>query len=278
MKRDTSRRSVVAIRARIPDLGSKAVNDNSTATPTDIQMLKISSILKDPRLQHRAVIDRDVVAEWANLIRGGTVFPAITVWFDGEQYWLSDGFHRIAATERAELSEISAEIRQGGFADAQWDSYAVNATHGLRRSRTETEAVIQAALQHTKGATLSNVEVAKHLHVAEGTIRYWRKKLSSQVRDDKVRVVTRGGTTYELNTRRIGTSGRGQHTTSRRSLQLDLASMKESSSPTVRRLLIIIEHWVLGQADPTRCLDGIERFVRGHRTDVPQLSKALPRS
>ena len=108
--------------------------------------------------------------------------------------------------------------------------------------------------------------IAKHFHVSEPTVRYLRKRLSSHVDEDGVRLVTRGGTTYELNARKIGTNSKGTRPRSRHSLRVDLAAMKENSSAAARPLLVIIEHWLLGQSESARCLDAIERFLHGQHT------------
>ena len=207
----------------------------------------------------------NIVREYAELMRAGVVFSPIAVFWDGKDHWLSDGFQRIDAAKLEDLSEMRAEIRFGTRSDAQWDSFAANATHGLRRAPAEKERVIQLALQHPNSAEMSNVQIAKHLHIPESTVRYWRKRLSSQRCEDGVRIVTRGKATYSLATTNLGKRIAERSGKPRRDLQIDLAVMKEKASVAVRPLLVIIEHWVRGQSEPARSLDAIERFVRGQQ-------------
>lgn len=42
----------------------------------------------------------------------GVVFPPI-VFFDGADYWLADGFHRLIAAEELGLTEFDADVREG---------------------------------------------------------------------------------------------------------------------------------------------------------------------
>ncbi len=169
-----------------------------------VQSLEICKIRKDGQTQHRSALQFSVIAEYAALMRAGVKFPPIRVWFDGADYWLSDGFQRVGACERIGVHHIKAEIHHGGLSDAQWDSYHANSTHGLRRTRADLEIVIRRALDHPKAATLSTVEIAKHLNLPEVTVRRWRRMLSSSYDEDKVRVVSRGKSTYLLKTADIG--------------------------------------------------------------------------
>jgi hypothetical protein len=143
-----------------------------------IRSLPTSSIQRGGQTQHRLKIDVGIVAAYAALMHEGVEFPAVRVWWDGEKYWMSDGFQRLAAAESVGITEIRAEITCGTLADARWDSYAANALHGARRSREETHLIVQRALQHPNAASSSNMQIAKHLCVSEATVRRLRQRPS----------------------------------------------------------------------------------------------------
>jgi transposase-like protein len=223
--------------------------------------MPISSIRKDGETQHRTATDLALVSTYSDLLQEGTVFPPITVWWDGSYYWLTDGFHRIAAASRAGFTEIMAEVKTGSLADAQWDSYSANYCHGLRWSAPEVQRVIELALAHPNASQRSNVEIAKHLHISENTVRRWRKKLTSPYGEDETRIVTRGCSTYPIATKRIGRSRSARRFKSRQDIRQDLNMMKDKGSPRAQRLLVIIGNWALGCSTPMECLDAIERLV-----------------
>jgi len=246
------------------------MNSVPTAQP-GVQILLISVIRRDGRTQHRVAVDPTIIAEYASLMREGVAFPPVRVWWDGSDYWLSDGFQRVSAAESAGLTQIAAEVLHGILSDAQWDSYAANASHGSRHSWAETEIVIRLALEHSNSATMSNVQIAKHLHLSEATVRRGRQKLSSSPDEDSGRIVTRGKATYLLRTTNIGkASGERRSTKPRRDVRAEIAEIKEKRSLTTCRLLNIIGRWALGEATPARCIDAIERFIRNcHAPDEP---------
>src|SRR5262245_23838542 len=98
-------------------------------------MVPLKDIKADPRAQPRALLDQDLVREYAQLMHEGVPFPPIVVYQDGDlSHWLADGFHRYHAALKAEKTEISAEIRRGTLRDAVLYSAGANATHGKRRS------------------------------------------------------------------------------------------------------------------------------------------------
>jgi hypothetical protein len=113
-----------------------------------IRPIPLSSVRKDGNTQHRAAIVIELVNEYAALMAEGLVFPPIRLWWDGEYYWLADGFHRMAAAAAAGAIEISAEVYNGSQSDAQWDSYAANTAHGLRWTANETQRIVHLALTH----------------------------------------------------------------------------------------------------------------------------------
>jgi hypothetical protein len=62
------------------------------------------------------------VDEYITKMNNGETVPPVTVYFDGEKYWLCDGFHRVRAARTLRRREIEAEIVLGTYADleAEW--------------------------------------------------------------------------------------------------------------------------------------------------------------
>jgi hypothetical protein len=143
--------------------------------------LKPVEIRVDGGTQPRAELLFEVMEEYAEDMRNGVKFPPITVFFDGKDYWLADGFHRVGAHLRAfgEDAPIEVEVIEGTQSDAQWYSYGVNKAHGVRRTNPDKERAVRAALQHAKGAGLSNCQIAEHCGVSEFMVRKHRKASTS---------------------------------------------------------------------------------------------------
>lgn len=169
-------------------------------------MLSLDLVRMDGGTQPRSTLDNAMVNDFANAMITGAMFPPITVFYDGESYWLADGFHRTKAAIEARIVEIEAEIIQGTLDDARWHSFGANQQHGLRRTNDDKQRAVQAALQHPKSQGLSDSAIAKHIGVHHDTVREWRSKLEAScgIRKIEERTVTRNGTTYQQNTANIG--------------------------------------------------------------------------
>jgi len=100
------------------------------------KQLLVESIRVDGQTQSRVKISEVTVGEYAEAMKAdtGAPFPAVTVFFDGTDYWLADGFHRLLAAQRIGRKNIAAEVKEGSRKDAAWASCAANQLHGLRRS------------------------------------------------------------------------------------------------------------------------------------------------
>jgi hypothetical protein len=123
----------------------------------------------------------------------------IVVFFDGTDYWLADGFHRIAAAKAALLDEVEVEVRQGRLRDAKWFSFSVNAEHGYARSRDDVARTLKAIFDDAEWRTIPLREIAQHTRIPEITVRRHHEKLSAsvaQIAKPATRTVTRGGTSY----------------------------------------------------------------------------------
>lgn len=168
--------------------------------------LRIDQIRRDGGTQSRAAINDETVAEYAEAMSDpDTMFPPIIVYFDGREYWLADGFHRLAAWERIGRTEIPAEIRQGDRRRAILHSVAANSAHGLRRTNADKRRAVTVLLSDDEWSRWSNREIARRCAVSDPFVAKMRDDLSANgLQIDVVRRVERGGTTYEQNTANIG--------------------------------------------------------------------------
>ena len=171
-----------------------------------MKTINIEAIRIDGKTQSRAEIHNDTVAEYADALESGTTFPPIIVFFDGVDYWLGDGFHRVHAFRQAGRASINADVREGTQSDAQLFSYGVNTDHGLRRTNADKRKAVTGALQHPVSCKWSDNQIAKHCGVSDKTVSAVRTSIFGNSEDAKPteRTVTRGGTTYTQNTENIG--------------------------------------------------------------------------
>lgn len=138
--------------------------------------LPIAAIRIDGATQPRAQLDSETIEDYAAAMRAGVEFPPVTVFYDGAEYWLADGFHRVnAAGAAAGKKRIAAEVHQGTREDAQWFSYAANQSHGLRRSNADKQRAIRAAIEHAKSKDLSDRQIAEHVGVDHKTVAAIRR-------------------------------------------------------------------------------------------------------
>jgi transposase-like protein len=168
---------------------------------------------KDGGTQPREKLDREHIEDLVRDWKKGDRFEPALAYYDGQSYWLTDGYHRDAALEELGESKILIEIRAGTLEDAKWHSYSVNQHKALKRSNADKQRVVIAALKHPYGVCKSNVQIADHCGVDEGTVRAWRKKLESdgEIESNHARTVTRNGKTYSQNTTNIGSCRQNQH-------------------------------------------------------------------
>ena len=98
------------------------------------KVMNIGALVMDERLQSRTEINEGTVSEYAEAILEGADFPPVLVYFDGINYYLTDGYHRLLAHKRAEKVSILCNVVQGTLRDAIFHSTGVNTDHGMRRT------------------------------------------------------------------------------------------------------------------------------------------------
>lgn len=148
------------------------------------ERVELSLIRTDGGTQPRANIDARLVTEYAEAMAEEFEFPPVTVFFDGRDYWLADGFHRVAAVQALGFEDIACRIRQGTREDAVWFSCGANATHGRRRSNEDKRRAVETALADPRSEQLSNRDLARHCGVSHTYVSKLRRVANGEPLDD----------------------------------------------------------------------------------------------
>lgn len=165
--------------------------------------LALNIIRRDGGTQSRVLLNDEVVGDYAEAMREGVAFPPVVIFFDGTDYWLADGFHRVEAASVAELGEVEADVRQGTRRDAVLFACGANAVHGLRRTNADKRRAVETLLRDEEWAAWSNVKIAKACGVATNTVKNYRDAIMANCQD-AARKVERNGVVYEQDTANIG--------------------------------------------------------------------------
>lgn len=139
-----------------------------------IQTLTIDQIRIDGDTQSRVELDSAATAEFRAAMAEGAKFPPVTVFYDGTNYWLADGFHRVLAI--GEGGKVQADVKKGSQKDAQWFSCASNKSHGIRRTNEDKRKAARMAL--TLHPEMSNRALADHVGVSDPFIMEVRQVLT----------------------------------------------------------------------------------------------------
>lgn len=176
-------------------------------------MLAIDKI-KIEGTQSRVQINESTVSEYAEAIKNGAQFPPVTVFFDGTNFWLADGFHRLLAHKRAGKTEILETREVGGLRDAILYSVSANANHGLRRTNADKRKAVEMLLNDAEWAQWSDNSIAKQCAVSHTFVAGVRASYLATLQDSSpvsaVKTVKRGDTVYQQNTTAIGRDRTGR--------------------------------------------------------------------
>lgn len=144
-----------------------------------IKSVNIKAIRIDGGTQSREKLDQTVVSEYAELFKEGVEFPPISVVFDGTDYYLADGFHRLLAAQSAGKSSINCDVIAGTLRDAILYSLSANHNHGLRRSIEDKRKAVLTMLEDFEWADWSDREIARQCHVSHPFVTKMRASMKS---------------------------------------------------------------------------------------------------
>lgn len=170
-------------------------------------MIEIARVRTDGGTQPRVSLNQETIAEYREAYKAGIKMPPVTLFFDGTDYWLADGFHRFWAAKEAGLTEIYEEIQPGTQRDAILYSLSANSKHGLRRTNADKRKAVQTLLDDPEWSQWSSRDIAKQCAVGHALVDEIRKSSLAEnpVSEGNPRTyTTKHGTTATMQTANIG--------------------------------------------------------------------------
>ncbi|MBK7490851.1 MAG: ParB N-terminal domain-containing protein [Nitrosomonas sp.] len=141
------------------------------------KIIKLSDIVIDAGTQQREKINDEIVAEYAEAMKCGTKFPAMTVFFNGAEYYLVDGFHRYWAHKDAGIEDITADVHEGSKREARLFSAGVNNAHGIRLTNQDKRKAVLVLIEDDEWSEWSDNQIAKHCKVTQPFVSKIRKEV-----------------------------------------------------------------------------------------------------
>lgn len=170
-----------------------------------MKTLNLLNIRIDGGTQARLQLNQDVVAEYAEKMREGEIFPAVTVFFDGSDYWLADGFHRYFATKANAKTSIDCDVENGTQQEAKKYSWKANTRRGLRLNHDDYRNIILAMLQDIEAKEWSNRKIAEWVGVTHTTVNKIKNSLEADSSEPKEKkYINKHGTESVMKTENIG--------------------------------------------------------------------------
>lgn len=148
-----------------------------------MKKLRLDQITTDDRLQHRK-LDVDHINSLLEAVEAGAKLPPVKVVYDGKNYWLFDGHHRLNVARIRKEAEIEAEVYQGDFRMAWEASLGVNDKHGLRRTDRDIHNVLAQVFLDADLSKLNDEAIARRVGCHRHTVMKFRHALQRKAAAD----------------------------------------------------------------------------------------------
>jgi len=157
-------------------------------------ILNLNVLSIDGGTQSRAVINQEQIDNYAQVMAAGDKFPEVTVYFNGLEYYLADGFHRYFATKKLGKTSIGCNVVTGTLREAILFSKGANADNGLPRTNADKRKCVNDMLDDFEWCEWNNVEIAKACRVSAEFVR--KIKAERNIKSESVKYKM-GGKTFE---------------------------------------------------------------------------------
>lgn len=166
--------------------------------------LDIAKIDQEKSVQMREEgVDLAVVTEYADAIRAGEELPPVTVFREGKEYYLADGWHRLKAHESVGEKRIQVHIIPGTHRDAILHAIGANASHGRPRTLADKEKAILFLLNDPEWRQLTDTEMLRKAKINDQSFVY-RVRQKYNLKSAKIKTVMRGGKLTQIDFSNVG--------------------------------------------------------------------------
>jgi len=152
-----------------------------------MEKLSIDKLRTDGGTQIRAKLSDETIEAYAEAYARKTEMPPVTAFYDGEAYWLADGFHRVQAARKAGRSRLDVDVRAGTQRDAVLHACGANDSHGLRRSNADKRRAVETLLRDEKWGRESSNWIAKHCGVSQPFVSTVKAEVITVITSARVR-------------------------------------------------------------------------------------------
>lgn len=125
--------------------------------------------------QSRVELSQETIAEYTEVVKD---LPPIDVFFDGDKYFIADGWHRAYAWLKADVANIPAFVHDGTQRDAILFAAAANKSHGLKRSNRDKRRSVEIMVTDAEWSTWTNGRIAEHCGVGDDLVADVRRQVS----------------------------------------------------------------------------------------------------
>jgi hypothetical protein len=171
-----------------------------------MKTLNLLNIRIDGGTQARVKLNQEVVGQYAEKMREGEIFPPVTVFFDGSDYWLADGFHRYFGSKSNNKTSIDADVKNGTLDDAILFAFSANGKRGLTMTDEDNRNIIYAMLRHAEWSLWTNAAIAKHVGVSAMTVGRIKATMEKKVDEPTVKkFIDKSGNQSKIDTSKLKT-------------------------------------------------------------------------
>ena len=173
-----------------------AVPTGALSAPRNDVRIAIALLRRDGGTQIRA-LNSKVAGDYAAVMQHGTRFPPICAYFDGTDYWLADGFHRISAAIQNHEVAVEAFVYLGTLREAVSHACRANSGFGDWRTANDKRSAVSTLLENPRWAERSDREIARACGVSPDLVGNCRIAVLG-IRS-AIRTVSRGGRDFPMN-------------------------------------------------------------------------------